>query len=175
MSKVEEATGKKGKQAGEKLIEEEKSERGGVGAGQGVTVLVSLLWVARLQPVITALSSTVCWQVKMAVFVAYCKALGLCNAFMVLFFFLIYQVASVYSNIWLSSWTEDNLLKNDSLYNTSKYTDRRDLYLGIYGGLGLLQGGNWLVHGKCRMVVVDVRIFCYRSVESFRKDYHINA
>ena len=104
----------------------------------------------------------------MTVFVAYCKALGLCNAFIVLFFFLVYQAASLYSNIWLSSWTEDNLLKNDSLYNTSKYTDRRDLYLGVYGGLGLLQGANWLVH----IVITDssdVGILCYCSVEKAEK------
>ena len=77
---------------------------------------------------------------KWSVFFTYCAALGLCNAIMWFLFFILFQVASVLSNVWLSVWTEDTLLNNNTMANTTKYADRRDMYLGVYGGLGVAQG-----------------------------------
>ena len=57
-----------------------------------------------------------------------------------LLFFVLYQTASVLSSIYLSKWTEDPLLKNGSLANTTAYHNRQDLFLGIYGGLNGAQG-----------------------------------
>ncbi len=71
----------------------------------------------------------------------YIKALGLIWSILLVLFFLLYQAASVMSNVWLSEWTEDPILKNDSIpTNSSTYVNKRDMYLGVYGGLGAMQG-----------------------------------
>ena len=79
-------------------------------------------------------------QVKLSVFISYCKSLGLVLAVLLLLFFLLYQLASVASSVWLSQWTEDKILKNGSLINSTVYQKRQNLFLGIYGGLGAAQG-----------------------------------
>ena len=79
-------------------------------------------------------------QVKMTVFLSYCRALGLINSILILIFFLLYQVASVYSSVWLSLWTDDEYLQDESNVNKTEYADKRDMYLGVYGGLGVAQG-----------------------------------
>lgn len=61
-------------------------------------------------------------------------------AALLLLFFVLNQVASICSNIWLSVWTEDKLLKNLTLANTTDYLDTQYFYMGIYGGLGAAQG-----------------------------------
>lgn len=76
----------------------------------------------------------------MAVFMDYFKAIGLCATFSFFLFFALYQAVNVYSSIWLSDWTSDSLLRNTSLSNTSAYREKNDLYLGVYGGLGIAQG-----------------------------------
>ena len=64
-------------------------------------------------------------------------------------FFLMYQIASVLSNLWLSAWTENDILKNETLRNESVfgniYDSTQNMYLGIYGGLGFAQGGIWYI------------------------------
>jgi len=54
--------------------------------------------------------------------------------------FLLFGVSSVLSSLWLTEWTEDPILQNATLTNTSLYLQHRDLYLGVYGGFGVLQG-----------------------------------
>jgi len=78
-------------------------------------------------------------QVKLAVFLDYCRALGSWNSFWLLIFFLLYQAASVMSNVWLSWWTDDPDINNSTILNTTFYNDKQDLYLGVYGGLGAVQ------------------------------------
>jgi len=63
--------------------------------------------------------------------------------FLLLVAFLLFGVSSVMSSLWLTQWTEDPVLQNASLTNTSIYLQHRDLYLGVYGGFGVLQG-MWL-------------------------------
>ena len=88
------------------------------------------------------------FQVKWSVFFGYVAALGLLNAILWFLFFILFQVASVLSNVWLSVWTEDPLLNNNTMANTSQYANKRDLYLGVYGGLGVVQGKVKLVYIK---------------------------
>ena len=74
-------------------------------------------------------------------FFRYTQALGTIYVLLITFFFLLYQVASVLSSIWLSEWTEDPLLKNTSIAaNSSEYQNKQNMYLGVYGGLGGAQG-----------------------------------
>jgi len=60
--------------------------------------------------------------------------------FVLLTLFLLFGVSSVLSSLWLTQWTEDPVLQNATLSNTSIYLQHRDLYLGVYGGFGVLQG-----------------------------------
>ncbi|KAK2159275.1 hypothetical protein LSH36_155g02029 [Paralvinella palmiformis] len=78
-------------------------------------------------------------RVKLSVFGMYIKALGIWNTVMFVMFFVMFQAASVGSNIWLSKWTDDPTINNGSLVNTSYYNNLRNKYLGVYGGLGALQ------------------------------------
>lgn len=78
-------------------------------------------------------------NVKLAVYLAYVKALGtVAWGFIVLFYFL-FQGSSLTANIWLSSWTDDTTLANTSLAGTPEYNALNAMYLGVYGGLGAAQ------------------------------------
>ena len=50
------------------------------------------------------------------------------------------QSIGAVSGIWLTRWTTDPIMNNMSYYNTSEYVNERNMYLGVYGGLGGLQG-----------------------------------
>ncbi|CAH1777684.1 unnamed protein product [Owenia fusiformis] len=79
-------------------------------------------------------------QVDKRVYLEYLTALGLWMASGIFFFFALYQGASIFSNIWLSQWTEDPLLKNKSVpTNNSEKVFKINMYLGIYGASGVLQ------------------------------------
>ena len=73
-------------------------------------------------------------------FFEYIRALGTLFTILWFIFFIGYQLFSVLSNIWLSEWTEDPVIANASIVDTPYYTDVRNMYLGVYGGLGGLQG-----------------------------------
>ena len=79
-------------------------------------------------------------QVKWSVFWSYVRALGKVYALLWWLMFIGYQLFSVLSNIWLSEWTEDPVIANASIVDTPYYEDTRNLYLGVYGGLGGAQG-----------------------------------
>ena len=48
----------------------------------------------------------------------------------------IFQSFSIGSNVWLSLWSNDNT----TVVNGTANTYKRDMYLGVYGALGLGQG-----------------------------------
>lgn len=50
------------------------------------------------------------------------------------------QGLNVFSNFWITFWTEDSYLKNVTLVNTEKYDDLKYYYLGMYGLIGIVQG-----------------------------------
>lgn len=66
--------------------------------------------------------------------------MGVHLAALLLLFFLLNQVASIMANVGLSQWTEDALLKNLTLANTTEYTNKQYFYMGIYGALCAAQG-----------------------------------
>ncbi|GFR98147.1 multidrug resistance-associated protein 1 [Elysia marginata] len=78
-------------------------------------------------------------KVALSVFLDYFQAIGILATLAFFFFFACYQGVNVYSSIWLSQWTADSVLQNRSLSNTSEYSDRNEMYLGVYGGLGAVQ------------------------------------
>jgi hypothetical protein len=57
-----------------------------------------------------------------------------------LLYIFLFQGLNAFSNFWLTFWTEDKIIKNQSLVMTQEYTDRKYYYLIIYTLLGVLQG-----------------------------------
>ena len=76
----------------------------------------------------------------MSVYAQYANSIGYAMTLVIVILFAAFQASSVYSNIWLSNWTDDDLLKNTSRSNSTEYQDRNTMYLGVYGGLGVAQG-----------------------------------
>lgn len=77
--------------------------------------------------------------VKRKIFVKYARAVGLIASLIIFTIFLGYQGASVGANIWLSLWTDDKDLANQSNANTTEYQDKNYMYLGGYAGFGIGQ------------------------------------
>lgn len=74
-------------------------------------------------------------SVKWAVYKHYLKSIGIFLTIATLFLNLVFQGFSIGSNVWLTVWSADNLTV-DGVMNTA----RRDMYLGVYGALGIGQG-----------------------------------
>ena len=56
-------------------------------------------------------------------------------SFATILFNMVFQGFSIGSNVWLSVWSNDQ-----SIGNNTQDTSKRDLYLGVYGALGAGQG-----------------------------------
>jgi len=74
-------------------------------------------------------------QVKLDVFLTYLKAVGALLSIIIVLFYILYNAASIYSNIWLSEWSND--ARNP---NATHDPEQRNMRLGVYGALGVLQG-----------------------------------
>ncbi|KAK8748976.1 hypothetical protein OTU49_015623, partial [Cherax quadricarinatus] len=68
-------------------------------------------------------------KVEFSVYWYYIKAIGILSTVLTLLFHIISQACTLGSNIWLSIWAED----------TSSDPKTRDMYLGVYGALGIGQ------------------------------------
>lgn len=73
-------------------------------------------------------------QVKLSVFWAYLKAIGVLLSSISLLMFFTHHGVSLFSNYWLSLWTDDPVVNGTQPY--------RVMRLGVYGSLGLAQGMN---------------------------------
>ncbi|XP_048248325.1 multidrug resistance-associated protein 1-like isoform X3 [Haliotis rufescens] len=73
-------------------------------------------------------------RVKLGVFMAYIKAIGPILSAIILLFYLLYNAASIGSNVWLSDWS------NDAERFNHTNTAQRDMRLGVYAALGFSQG-----------------------------------
>ncbi|KAL8573180.1 hypothetical protein ACOMHN_036165 [Nucella lapillus] len=80
-------------------------------------------------------------RVKFSVFLTYLNAVGACLCVIIMLFYVLYNVASIYANIWLAEWSNDA-----NQPNVTNDADQQNLRLGVYGALGFLQG-------KCLFVV----------------------
>ena len=70
-------------------------------------------------------------RVKKDVYVYYAKSIGMLLAILSVIFYALFQTFTVGANLWLSVWSEDE----EAGSNAAK----RNMYLGVYGALGLLQ------------------------------------
>lgn len=75
-------------------------------------------------------------QVKFSIYMKYLQAVGWYSIFFIVLAYVINSVALIGSNLWLSAWTNDSKTFNGTNYPTSQ----RDLRVGVYGALGLVQG-----------------------------------
>lgn len=75
-------------------------------------------------------------SVKWDVYKHYLKSIGVFLTCSTLLLNLVFQGFSIGSNIWLTIWSADNTTVVDGVADTAK----RDMYLGVYGALGVGQG-----------------------------------
>uniref|UniRef100_A0A1A8EAQ7 Multidrug resistance-associated protein 1 n=1 Tax=Nothobranchius kadleci TaxID=1051664 RepID=A0A1A8EAQ7_NOTKA len=71
-------------------------------------------------------------RVKLKVFWAYLKAIGVVLSCISLLLFLAHHLLSLFSNYWLSLWTDDPVVNGTQ--------PNRLMRLSVYGSLGLIQG-----------------------------------
>uniref|UniRef100_A0A8K9XNF5 Multidrug resistance-associated protein 1 n=1 Tax=Oncorhynchus mykiss TaxID=8022 RepID=A0A8K9XNF5_ONCMY len=77
-------------------------------------------------------------KVKLSVFWEYMKAIGVVLSCVSIFLFFSHHFASLFSNYWLSLWTDDPVVNGTQ--------PSREMRLGVYGALGASQG---------------IAVFCY--------------
>uniref|UniRef100_A0A673UDD6 Multidrug resistance-associated protein 1 n=1 Tax=Suricata suricatta TaxID=37032 RepID=A0A673UDD6_SURSU len=84
-------------------------------------------------------------KVKLAIYLKYLQAMGWCLVFFNISAYVTNSVAYIGSNLWLSAWTNDSKTYNGTNYPASQ----RDLRLGVYGALGIVQGVSVLLANLC--------------------------
>ncbi|XP_063974574.1 multidrug resistance-associated protein 1 isoform X3 [Diachasmimorpha longicaudata] len=75
-------------------------------------------------------------SVKLRVYAHYLKSIGWFLSISTIIMNAVFQSFSIGSNIWISKWSDDDSIVVDGVQDTSK----RDMYVGVYGALGLGQG-----------------------------------
>lgn len=76
-------------------------------------------------------------SVGVGVYVRYFKSVGFWLTFSALFSNMLYQAFNVFSNFWLTEWSVDERAGTDLFW--------RNVYAGVYGGLGAAQGITLLI------------------------------
>lgn len=71
-------------------------------------------------------------SVKWAVYKHYLKSFGVFYTVLTILLIIVFQVFSVGSNVWISIWSNDKTVGND--------TEKRDIYIAVYAGFGVAQG-----------------------------------
>ncbi|XP_025086070.1 multidrug resistance-associated protein 1-like isoform X1 [Pomacea canaliculata] len=74
-------------------------------------------------------------RVKFSVFLAYLKAVGVVLSVIIVVLYILYDAANIGSNVWLSDWSND--ARNP---NKTSDSEHRNMRLGVYGALGVVQG-----------------------------------
>ena len=75
----------------------------------------------------------------MAVYLQYINAVGVVTFIILTFLYLLFQVSSSGSAVWLSMWTDDKILSNITARGSDEFVNQNNMYLAIYGLLGLSQ------------------------------------
>ena len=74
-------------------------------------------------------------SVRRSVYFHYLKSIGWDFGVLTIVFHVLAHGLTAYSNVWLSKWSSE-----PASLNRTEDAAKRDLYLGVYGGLGLGQG-----------------------------------
>ena len=85
--------------------------------------------------------STHMLQVSWDVYMLYMRSMGWFFVFLTFGQIFLNAALSVYSSIWLSQWTDDDIFKpqNALNYTNEQRQNAVSKYLGVYGGLGVGQ------------------------------------
>ncbi|KAL4216728.1 hypothetical protein ACF0H5_024451 [Mactra antiquata] len=78
--------------------------------------------------------------IKPTVLLHFLRAMGIPAVIGVIFTMAAFQSLNVFSNFWLTFWTEDPTLLNSSMAGTTEYEDRFLYYLLLFALQGLIQG-----------------------------------
>lgn len=81
-------------------------------------------------------------SVKWEVYKHYLKSIGIFLTIITLLLNAVFQGFSIGSNVWLSVWSNDK----EIVVNGTQDTGKRDMYLGVYGALGIGQGKFFLLY-----------------------------
>ncbi|WAR30067.1 MRP1-like protein [Mya arenaria] len=81
-------------------------------------------------------------SIKATVLVTYMKAMGILTVIIVFITMSIFQGLNVFSNFWLTFWTEDELLKNISLSETPEFEEKYMYYMLMCCGVPVLLHGS---------------------------------
>ena len=79
-------------------------------------------------------------QIKAKVVLGYLSSMGVIAVLTIFFFMSLYQGLNIYSNFWLTYWTEDPLLKNKTNAGSPDFVQKTYFYLIMYFVIGLVQG-----------------------------------
>lgn len=74
-------------------------------------------------------------KVQLSVYGYYIRAIGIMSTCMTVLFYILSQACTVGSNVWLTAWSSESALQNE----TGQDPAVRDKYLGVYGALGIGQ------------------------------------
>lgn len=134
--KEKEAT--KSNNTGEKLIEIEKAETGSVSCIRFLMHISSTMYPFLQEKEIMSINLyhvLSLFKVKWKVYSHYLVSIGLFLSVATIVMNAIFQAFSIGSNVWLSIWSDDNMTTNGTIDKS-----RQDMYLGVYGALGIGQG-----------------------------------
>ncbi|XP_071638108.1 multidrug resistance-associated protein 1 isoform X5 [Temnothorax longispinosus] len=90
-------------------------------------------------------------SVKWKVYSHYLKSIGWFLSISTIVMNAVFQSFSIGSSVWLSVWSNDNSVRNDTLD-----TAKRDMYLGVYGALGFGQA-TFVVLSQTALVIGCLR------------------
>nr|XP_014086911.1 multidrug resistance-associated protein 1 isoform X4 [Bactrocera oleae] len=91
--------------------------------------------------------------VQLAVYKHYIKSVGVFLSLATLFLNFVYQAFSIGSNLWLTQWSNDRRVAND--------TGLRDMYLGVYGAFGF---GQVVFQASCSVTLALGCIYCAKEL-----------
>nr|QCO93576.1 ATP-binding cassette subfamily C member 5 [Chilo suppressalis] len=98
-------------------------------------------------------------SVKWSVYKHYLMSVGVLASVVTVLMNLILQVFQVGSNYWLAEWSNDETM----IVNGTVDKAKRDLYLGVYGGLGIGQVGRF-VCDQCLMHILMCVVAAITSI-----------
>ncbi|RUS82077.1 hypothetical protein EGW08_010154, partial [Elysia chlorotica] len=100
-------------------------------------------------------------QVRAAVFLALLRSFGYLPAAFACFFLVLYNGANMASGIWLSDWTDDEYLANETHEGTDQYASKTYVYLGVFSAISLVQmlaNGVFVLLVYTQMVIASQRL-----------------
>ncbi|KAK8748985.1 hypothetical protein OTU49_015624, partial [Cherax quadricarinatus] len=85
-------------------------------------------------------------KVSFGVYGYYIRSIGVLSSLLTVIFYVLSQACTVGSNVWLTSWSA----ASEALVNETMEPSETDMYLGVYGALGVGQGfGNVCGDRRC--------------------------